>query len=317
MELQQRLNSHITLFLGIIGLLLLLLSSTPSMAQAYKRYQGSSTKNRKYNGGKRRNKVHKNIRNKKARRSKKRNNHTKQQRARSKAKGLKKVNRGGKRPNTVARKTKTSRRKSYFGKYPNSKNQFGTKLEAIIAVGGIADNHIDSTANLLVDNVSENNQYGIHFSGGILWHVSNNLGIQLTGGYTRMPNEGTYMELVGGGVKAKWNITSYNNKFSPFIIGGLNVDNWEYERKEFSEELQSETTPSSDEYVAVTVVKRDIVSYSSGQELLSGLKLGVGFDYKINQNIGAFAEIGYNYNQNFTKNNIFRKLSMIEIFIST
>jgi hypothetical protein len=112
------------------------------------------------------------------------------------------------------------------------------------------------------------------------------------------------MELTGGELQVKWNFTSYNNKFSPFVMLGGNVYNWEYQRENFSQEIQSGSTPTDDQYVPVTVVKRNYESYHSGSELLYGLKVGVGFDYKINQNIGTYFELGYNYNQNLTQNNV-------------
>lgn len=290
--------------LCLIGSFLLFLMASPSFAQS-KRFKGSHTKNRKRNGGKRRNGVGKNIKSRKTRRQVKHRSHANHKQHKNKVARNKKVNKGGHKKNQIARKKKTTKRKNFGGRYPSSKNQFGTKLEGVIAVGGIGDNKITETENFRIDNVSENNNFGIHLSGGILWHVNNNLGIQIDGSYAQLPNEGTNMNLTGGNLQLKWNLISYNNKFSPFITLGGSIHNWEYKRKEFTEEIDTPISSSDNEdFVSVVTVRRNIDSYTSGSELLYGLKIGIGFDYKINDNIGTFVQVGWNYNQNFTNNNV-------------
>lgn len=286
----------------IVGLIFLLLITTPLSAQKRnKRYKGSYSQNAwKYNGGKRRKPKYKNVKNKAARKQIKQRSKATQARHKRSVK----AHRGGGK-HIVSKQTKSTKKRRYTGKFPSSKNQFGTKAEAIATVGAILNNKLASTNNYLIDDAAGENEYGLDFSLGAIYHLSNNIGLKACGRYYVLPKDNSRMTIYGGAVGFKFNILSYKNKVSPYVYAGGSIYQWSYNRKDFSEQISGRETPDEGtNFVEVTVVERNYESYSSGTEYLYGMKLGGGFDIQINSNFGIQIEGGYNYAQNFTNNNI-------------
>ena len=207
-----------------------------------------------------------------------------------------------------SRSSNKHRSKHFKGKYPNSKHQFGTKLEALVSAGAVMNNAVSSTNNEFIAEGTEENTTGYHLSIGLLYHLTNHLGVYVDIHSSRIPKENSYIDLTGGGLYAKWNFTPYQKKASLYGFGGLNVDNWNYEYRDFEEEIEHTNSGSSDDFATVTTVAQKYEKYQSGSEIMYGTKFGIGVDYQLARNIGSFFQVGYAQNQsqkfNFNVSNI-------------
>lgn len=211
---------------------------------------------------------------------------------------------------SVVKRSKSSKKhrsKHYKGAYPNSKHQFGTKLEMYVSGGAVLNNTVSPNSNEFITEGTAESKSGYHISVGVLYHLGNHLGIYADAHISRIPKENSFVDLTGFGIFGKWNFTSYKKKSSLYVFGGINIDNWNYEYRDFTEEVGF-TNSDDDQFAGVTVIEQKYEKYQSGSELMLGTKLGIGLDYQISRNIGSFFQVGYSQNQsqkfNFTVANI-------------
>lgn len=269
-------------------------------AQNFKRYGGSHAKNKRKSSGAKRNKNYKKL------------SKNSRKKVKTRQTGHHKMKKYTNRKRTsVAKKGKSGKNKhkskSYKGKYSNSRHQFGTKLEALVSGGVVANNTVSLADNELITEGSQENKTGYHLAAGMLYHLSNNIGVQGDIHISRLPKENSFVDLTGMGIYGKWNFTSYKKKFSAFMIGGISIDNWNYEYRDFTQDIPV-TNSGNEEFATVTIIETKYASYHSGSELLFGYKIGAGFDLQFNRNFGSFFQIGYAQNQsqkfNFTVSNV-------------
>lgn len=272
---------------------------TATHAQARKRYKGSHSANKRKSSGAKRNNSHKRMK-KSSRKKVKRRQSSAHRSHKSSIKKRTSVSR-------VSKSSKKHRSKHVKGKYPNSKHQFGTKLEAFASVGAVLNNTVSTTSNEFITEGSAENTTGYHLSLGLLYHLTNNLGVYVDIHNSRIPKEDSYIDLTGAGLYAKWNFSSYKKKASVYLFGGLSVDNWNYEYRDFTGDVEFSNS-GAEEFATVTVVEQQYDKYQSGSEIMYGTKFGLGLDYQIARDIGSFFQVGYAQNQsqefNFNVSNV-------------
>ena len=158
-------------------------------AQARKRYKGSHAHNKRKASGSKRNKNYKSM------------NKTSRRKVNKKQTGSRRVHKTSVKKRTsvskVSKSSKKHKSKHVKGKYPNSKHQFGTKLEVFASVGGVLNNSVSTTSNEFITEGSTENTTGYHLSLGLLYHLSNNLGVYADLHTSRLPTEDSYIDLTG------------------------------------------------------------------------------------------------------------------------
>ncbi len=290
-------KKYIIRLLLILALLFSGISTTH--AQSRKRYKGKHSYNKKKFSGSKRNKSYKKLKKyprKKVKKRQKRN---------------RRVHKTSiKRRTSVSKRSSSKKKhnsKHYKGRYPNSKHQFGTKVEALASVGVVLGNNVSTNNNEFLTKGSAENKTGYHLSAGLLYHLGNHFGVYADIHTSHIPKKSSFINLTGGGLYGKFNFTSYKKKTSLYLFGGISVDNWNYEYRNFTEEVAF--TNADDTNIApITVVEQKYERYQTGNEIMIGTKFGVGLDYQLNRNLGSFIQIGHAQNQsrkfNFNVSNI-------------
>lgn len=283
-------------------------TASSSYSQSAKRFGGTHTKNKRKSSGAKRKGGFKGASKKNRKAIKKRRSNA--QHARKKTL---------KRTTSVRKKSVSKNKKSrnYRGSYPSSKHQFGTKIELLVAGGVVLNNNLIGSATNTQDNLGLDKQFiaegsvdnttGYNLGLGLLYHLSNHLGIYTDVHVSRMPQENSFIDLTGVGLYGKLNINSYKKKTSIYLFGGISVDNWNYEYRDFFVD-EAFTNSGATDFATVTSVQTQYDKYTSGSEIMYGYKLGFGIDYQISRNLGSFIQAGYSQNNsekfNFTISNV-------------
>jgi hypothetical protein len=258
-------------------------------AQARKHYKGSHSYNKRRSSGARRNKSYKNM-NKSSRNKVKRRQSSAHRSYKASTKKRTSIAR-------VSKSSKNHKSKHFKGKYPNSKHQFGTKLEVFVSAGAVLNNTVSTNTNEFITEGSTESKSGYHLSLGLVYHLGNHLGIYTDVHKSRIPKENSFIDLTGGGLYAKWNFTSYKKKVSLYAFGGVSFDNWNYEYRDFTGDVAFTNCVNQD-FATVTVVEQKYEKYQSSSEIMIGTKFGLGLDFQVSRNVGAFLQFGYAQNQN-------------------
>lgn len=200
----------------------------------------------------------------------------------------------------------TSKRKSK-GRYPKRKSDMSSKLGVTVFTGMVLtgqNEQLNSAGQ--PQNLFANYQPAPSLGLGLEYNHTSNLSFGANFQVLPLSKENFKVRALTLTIEAKYYLGDKRSKFKPYgVVGltysfaGINQDGYYNERSIENGKLDETYSVQDESHILVERIEREEPEIQTGVIPMFGYKLGLGADYKINQNLSVFGE--FDYQSSFAK----------------